>query len=312
MANIKQQQAPLPYLDTGRPPEERAKLWLDTTGLPLEFKAAEILFSSGFSIGQGVFVPGEHARDGLELDVLATLRGDFAEFHVLTECKYVASPAALVAMFGARSAVPNPPWPIWGMGISDDAQFLDSKDAQHFAKSLGPTWTEAPAMSLRTLGEQRKKQADVDDRFEQKAFYVLQGLAGRTLSLLEGINARARQTHRGTPSLIVPVLVVDGDLVAATWSPDTNSFDTKPIEQAWVAWGGNSQWPLPFFSVAVATVQALPTLTAELKEWGNSWCRDADKATATQIAALARKKSQRAEQPKPPWIQPSRYKLRNR
>lgn len=272
--------AELNWRDERKPVGQRVEEWLRTTGFPLEFRTAEALIANGFSASQGLYLPGDDAENGLEVDVLGSRRIGVAEFHLLIECK-VIPPGTIWTGLKEPIEYGTGPGPNEGIGRTDWAARLQAEQPQFFSGANGPAWGEAPALALRTVTEPNKRD---------EAFFAVQGLATRTRAMLvekDGEMGWSRIPVHA--SMVVPTLVVDGELASATWDLNTRDFKGTAVDVLWVAWKGYSQWPLPFFALPVVRIDALPDFANRLRQWAEAWCAATDKAHAVSKDAAAKK-----------------------
>lgn len=255
-------------MDTSLPLKKRVETWLQHTGYPLEYRAAHLLRGRGFEPEQTYYLPGDEGRNGMEVDISASYLGPGptggAHFMLLCECKVIPAPRIWVAM---GELVPNIPY-FLNQQVPRTALAAAMEDDHEGAFGTGPFKGSDPAVVIRTaLAEE--KQNGVEDSDNASAFAATTQLVRRTIATLRGFDDRVGEDS--VRAMVVPLLVVDGELARAHWDPTTLAFTAQPADAVWVYWGGHQGWNHPGFVLAVVKVDALDAFAQRLATWGNAW-----------------------------------------
>lgn len=277
--------APTPkaWLDPTKPVVERVQLWMTESGFPLEHSAAATLSNASFMVSQGLHVPSDDGDDGLEVDLIGSYVYGGAEFHLMIECKVVPAPGAWVVLMHRDEMLGAP---IDGIGSTAIAQH-SAETITPDTRALEPPWSSTRGMAIRTMKSGRPADIDKESPADHSAYAAVQGLIGRTVGWLR---MRDRELPE-QPELVIPTLVVGGDLLTAKWDTATASFKIEETDRTWIGWSGHRNWTLPYFTCAVVTLKGLEAHAREMMTWAQSWCTDATEGA--QLGVLAMK--QRAQ-----------------
>jgi len=269
------------WLDPAKPVLERVDLWMKESGFPLEYKSAAILQKQSFAVGQGLHVPNEEDEaDALEIDLIGTYVYGKAEFDLLVECKTVVSPRAWVVLMHGEELQGQPEHGLGRSAIVENSGDQFSEEA----RSLFPQWTGTRGMAIRTMKEKGNKPAESegDSHHDRTAYAAVHGLVSRAVSWLRMKDEELPEQ----PVMVVPTLVIDGDLIRADWNKNAATFNLSITDRVWVGWGGHRNWKLPYFSVAVVTLAGLDVFAAEMMTWAQTWCVEATEAADLHVAIL--------------------------
>jgi hypothetical protein len=256
--------------NTSLPLKQRAETWLENQGYPLEYRTAEALWKYNFSVGQGFYLPGDEERNGLEVDLLATYaerQTRQTDFHMLIECKVIPKPRAWIAVADTNQV---PKGIDAGLGRTAVCQLIEDERLEDFHGFTTPLVESVTATRLHTMD----KLVSGDDE-KVSAFSAVTQLVRRCVSYL-----RVRdQTDdlRCLVGLVVPVLIVEGDLAIADWNHELRKFTAEPAQQIWVAWGGHQGWHLPWFTFAVVHIDAIEAFSKRMSQWATDWSSPAER-----------------------------------
>lgn len=250
----------------------RVETWLKNSGYPLEYRTAQALWAHDFNVQQGTYLPADEDRNGMEVDLIGTYApADYrpAAFQLLIECKVIPKPKIWVAM---EDPEPLPQGIERGLGVSAVTQFLEQQQREPRFERHGMPLVEASvATCVRTVLD-----SGIGDREDEKgsdrttAFSAVTQLVRRAISQLRQHDERSEDDQHSV-AMVVPLLVVEGDVAVARWDHEKRSFTAKPIDHIWVSWGGHQGWLLPWFTFALVKVDALDAFLAPVSKWAREW-----------------------------------------
>jgi len=245
------------WLNSSRPIADRVTEWLGTKGFPSEFRAASTLEEAGFDTAQGMYVPGDDPHNPLEVDVLAHMWSEQgAAFELMVDCKFAEpSRCAYVAMVAARQ------------------EEFDALDSYATSDLVGHVLkTDSGQALVGSLRESLKRPHPaafalraMTTRSDDPGYDALNRLMGRV---------RARQgrlTNALVAGIVVPVLVIEGELAVARWNSQSAAFEVHSTDEVRVSWLGHSRWDRPSFLVDVVTMRGLEALAKRLACIGREW-----------------------------------------
>ncbi|MDQ3690680.1 MAG: hypothetical protein M3406_11740 [Chloroflexota bacterium] len=192
--------------------------WLHTQGYPLEYETARILRSAGFRVEQGRHWmdvdPITEEQVPRELDVLATSAADgwpqtrSSAVQLVVECKHGIGPWIILG------GSPTPPIADLLLGASELAKWVGTRRA--LPGLLG-------SMRPIAFGVAEKKAKGAPE-----AAYE---------AVMEATRAAYRMWLTDYADWVVPVVVVDGPLLALTYADDGQE-SLREVRRGRIAWSG--------------------------------------------------------------------------
>lgn len=234
---------------------QKVEGWLQREGYPLEFATAAAFERHGFWVWSGEFVEDPQTAKLREVDVSAssTIRTDvnngFLRLTYVAECKWTA----------------DKPWVIFHheMPYAPSARI-----AQTISDHLGHTslWmvagderlhgldTFATPLMVGTGGRRAFTSGDSGDQ----VYSALRSVISASVGMVESGNKRTRPPSAlpDAANLFLPLIVIDGPLMTASYDTDGNRVSVTEVDHTRVFMRGSEVWPHRCF-VDVVRIEAL-------------------------------------------------------
>ncbi len=251
-----------PWHDDSKPIEERVSLWLGTEGRPTEFKAATYLRNAGFDVQQAVYVPGDKADKSLEMDAVARLGAGDSVLELLVECKFANRANGTTWVAIANEQKPDlHPFDCLGLtAVCREILYTTPKAKIDPIRDM-LDWTSPPAFSLERMTKAGKEDGGFDTI---------------TIMLTRSQLRLDQHDAQDVAALLIPVLVIEGELVTAQWHTDANKFTATKTDSARLLWGGNTRWKAPGALIEIVTLDGLKAFAERMKLLAAAWFSVAD------------------------------------
>ncbi len=243
--------------EKGNSLEERVTNWLKTEGYPLEFEVAQTFRREGFSVLQGDYVEDSATNQVREIDVVAsdTMDSDEdAEHSKWVRIEYV------VECKSSR----DKPWVLFGSDLrmappACVAQTMGSRSGQGIVHARAHDDT---LQRLETFAAPKRSAFGGRQAFSKgrDAFYdASQGVVSRAVALANKFDRRNRllSDYLESSLIVLPIIVVDGDLFQAVYDTDCRDMKISPVEEMRLHWRGAESWRL-HATIDVVSLPALP------------------------------------------------------